>query len=1053
MATNVTLNGTTYAIPAEGDSGWGTVLANYFIALGSGVLQKSGGVFTLSSDVDFGASFGIKLAYLKSQAANPAGNGAIRLGNTETIAWRNFLNTADNVLTSNASDALQYNGSNILIGGLGTIVNADISATAAIAYSKLALAGSVLNADISATAAIVYSKLSLTGSILNADISPSAAIAFSKMAALGLSKALVSDIGGLVTVSAVTAIELGYLSGVTSSVQTQISAKQDASTAVTLTGIQTVTNKTMGLADGTLASPALNFTSDTSTGLYKVGAAEFALVAGGYAGLDIRKSTGTYANVGMGGPASTSDLYPLLISRSNPGGINFQISNPDTTASGSAKIQVNCNAGNTTGEIGVFPNASTLVAYANRMTVRPYGPTNGLSLFGGDNATGDIQLYTGGDYQPTGEAFRVNGDKSIQLMQAIATPATPAAGLKIYAKSDNKVYTKTALGVESVLGSGGAGGINYITNPDIESNATGYNAYANAAAARPTTGTGGVPTVTAARSTVTPLRGTASLLYTKPASNVQGQGFSYDFTIDSADKAKVLRISFDYAIASGTYSGGSPGVDSDLIVDIYDVTNAQIIEPAAIFLDGGVVGTNYKYSGTFQTASNSTSYRLIVHQATVSANPFSVQFDNFAVSPQVVSIGGSVGDLKAYTPTITGLGTGTVGQNQMFYRRVGDSLHGEFRFQKDASAGTGAATVYISLPPGISADGNKMAANATAGIGSAFFNGTVGDVQITVDTGANQIYFYSNGTGLTGSSIAAGAVMTGSFVLPVVGWGSSQVLSSETDTRVVAFTGSVGFTAANNGAATAQITGITSSLDTHGGFASNAYTVKVPGVYELSVTGSTGSTAGSKVVSFNKNGARGMDVPCSIAAYSNFTGTQIVQLAAGDVISLTYNNYNASETWTINSFVIKRLSGPSQIAASESVMAVYSAAGGQTLASGALTQITFATKEDDTHGAFTGSNTFTAPVSGRYHIEGLVGLNTTTGTTGSKQAIIYKNGASVATVSQARAYLSATNDGILVSKKLRLNVGDTISIYGSQNIEASETTTALSYISIARVGN
>jgi hypothetical protein len=41
----------------------------------------------------------------------------------------------------------------------GTIVNADISASAAIAYAKLALGGSIVNADISSSAAIAFSKI------------------------------------------------------------------------------------------------------------------------------------------------------------------------------------------------------------------------------------------------------------------------------------------------------------------------------------------------------------------------------------------------------------------------------------------------------------------------------------------------------------------------------------------------------------------------------------------------------------------------------------------------------------------------------------------------------------------------------------------------------------------------------------------------------------------------------------------------------------------------------------------------------------------------------
>ena len=64
----------------------------------------------------------------------------------------------------------------------GNISNSNISTSAAIAYSKLSLAGSILNADIHASAAIAKSKLSLTGAIVNADINSSAAIVDSKLA-------------------------------------------------------------------------------------------------------------------------------------------------------------------------------------------------------------------------------------------------------------------------------------------------------------------------------------------------------------------------------------------------------------------------------------------------------------------------------------------------------------------------------------------------------------------------------------------------------------------------------------------------------------------------------------------------------------------------------------------------------------------------------------------------------------------------------------------------------------------------------------------------------
>jgi len=62
-------------------------------------------------------------------------------------------------------------------------------------------------------------------SILNADVSASAALVFSKMANLTVGRALISDGSGDVSVSDVTSTEVGYLDGVSSALQTQLGAK------------------------------------------------------------------------------------------------------------------------------------------------------------------------------------------------------------------------------------------------------------------------------------------------------------------------------------------------------------------------------------------------------------------------------------------------------------------------------------------------------------------------------------------------------------------------------------------------------------------------------------------------------------------------------------------------------------------------------------------------------------------------------------------------------------------------------------------------------------
>lgn len=91
------------------------------------------------------------------------------------------------------------------------------------------------------------------GGITNTQVNASAAVAFSKMAALTASRALTSDVSGVVSVSAVTSTELGYVSGVTSAIQTQLNGKQATGNYVTaLTG--DVTASGPGSAAATVAN-------------------------------------------------------------------------------------------------------------------------------------------------------------------------------------------------------------------------------------------------------------------------------------------------------------------------------------------------------------------------------------------------------------------------------------------------------------------------------------------------------------------------------------------------------------------------------------------------------------------------------------------------------------------------------------------------------------------------------------------------------------------------------------------------------------------------------
>lgn len=273
MAVTLNVNGTTYSFPQTGDEGWGDQVTQWAQAVTSGMLQKAGGTFTLTAEVDFGASFGLRSLYYRSRGANAAGTGVVRLANAETIAWRNQANSADLALTVNSSDELAYGGTKLALSGSivdadisaiaaiaysklnlsGSIVNADVSNSAAIAYSKLSLAGSIVDADIANSAAIAYSKLALAGSVVDADISASAAIARSKIAAGTASHVVIHDGSGNLSSEATLAKSRGGAGADMSSVTFPSSG-----TLVTRDATETLTNKT-------LTSPVISSISNTGT--------------------------------------------------------------------------------------------------------------------------------------------------------------------------------------------------------------------------------------------------------------------------------------------------------------------------------------------------------------------------------------------------------------------------------------------------------------------------------------------------------------------------------------------------------------------------------------------------------------------------------------------------------------------------------------------------------------------------------------------------------------------------------------------------------------------
>jgi len=216
---------------------------------------------------------------------DPDGTGDILLGNntqidgaTDYLLW-NAPYSAEGDLPS----ATDYHGMFAHVHGTGRFYGSHAGN-----WIKLRdEATTLVNADISGTAAIAQSKLSL--SITNSEVSGTAAIALSKLGTTTADRALITSGTGAIEVSAVTSTELGYLDNVSSNIQTQLDAKQASDAELTaiagLTsaadkGIQFTGSGTAATYDLTTAGKALLDDADAAAQRTTLGLGTAAVAAG-----------------------------------------------------------------------------------------------------------------------------------------------------------------------------------------------------------------------------------------------------------------------------------------------------------------------------------------------------------------------------------------------------------------------------------------------------------------------------------------------------------------------------------------------------------------------------------------------------------------------------------------------------------------------------------------------------------------------------------------------------------------------------------------------------
>lgn len=754
-------------------------------------------------------------------------------------------------------------------------------------------------------------------------------------------RALVSDGNGDVTSSSVTDTEIGYVSGVTSSIQTQVDSKLNLSGG-TMTGtlvldsdgassLDAVTKQQLDAAldgvqrkqsvvvattsditlsgeqtiDGVLTSASRVLVKDQSTqtenGIYVSDAGAWSRssdantsselnhavtsVESGTANADTAwEQTTDSPNIGVdnvvwaqtyGAGTYTADGQGIELS-----GATFSLEIDGSTLSKSATGIKVADLGVDTGQLTASAVTDAKIAtgvdaakladgsvsntefqYINSLSSNAQTQLDGKVDGPGSSTNNAVARYDA----TTGKIIQNSGvliDDSNNISGVVTLDAT---GLDLSSStqvsstldeddmiSDSATALATQQSIKTYTDSRDS--INYILNNRAVVDTTGYATYADAAATEPVDGTGGSPSVLTLSRTTTAseiLRGSASFKIAKSGSNGQGEGVSYDFTIDETDQGKRIFISFDHK-NTANYSNGY------LKAFVYDVTNASLIGPVSNDEDGDILFNSEEgegFTGGFYSASDSVSYRIIFHTTTTTTTAWDFMFDNFKASSDTVVPGAIISNWKPYTATLTNLGNAT---QDLSYRRVGDSIEIKGRVTIGSTLPTG--TLTISLPSGLSfADTSNIAMGTLTGsTNSPFFPlGSISKLSSTefgaLTVGANANWNATN----PATWVAAHYFEVNLKGVEVDGWSAGAVFST---TENLFLNASVVAGGSSGQVVTANTEDIdfTTITDNTGSWDGSKFTAPAPAIYSFDGVISAGSTS------------------CNISAYVNGTVKQVV---------------------------------------------------------------------------------------------------------------------------------------------------------------------------------
>jgi hypothetical protein len=360
-----------------------------------------------------------------------------------------------------------------------------------------------------------------------------------------------------------------------------------------------------------------------------------------------------------------------------------------------------------------------------------------------------------------------------------AAPAAAAAGtLRVFAKSDNSLYTMDPNGVESQVGSGsGQGEKNYITNPSMKSATTGWNT-SDAAKLNLTR------SITAAELPREYTTATGVKILSAASADSTNAYIYFDFSLDDVDLNKKLKISWAQKMV-GAYASGS--------LTVYIAAQSDRTTALHTPVTTAIANVDGVFTTSFDSASTA-ALSLVIKAPGNMADNVGLVISDVVVGPGSIVTGAVVGPWKTdltFTPDATAFGT--ISLKTFSYQRVGSSMVVKGTFK---SGTLGAAVAAITLPTGYTIDSSALSSTASAQsvgsyycvrtgagavlsssgrLGAMFYDGsTTSTVYFGQNAGSNAfVKLNGNGTAVWDSSDSFSV----EFVVPIAEWAGSGTVN------------------------------------------------------------------------------------------------------------------------------------------------------------------------------------------------------------------------------------------------------------------------------------